>query len=848
MGAYDATTHASVRTARRPTGHKTDETEGEAEKVGRGAERGAAALALPKRNGAERSAAALALPTHRANEARERPQASTGGAGAVGAAAAGEWAAADARRDAGEQRRVAAHVRVVAEEGVGAGIAVGIGIDGGVGVGADTEDQTEARCAAAANGDAVVAIGEREQRRYTCQHTDEVIAGTDGEGAGIRQLASVRARVRRQQGVMRWIVRRYPHAAPHMRYRHEQVRAAATPMPRHEFFPTVPPTQSVRQAIELVAQRGAMPAAVVREAYEAATTWMPRESPAIPRPGTHPAVTGTLKPAAIADMVAAVGGPDVLAAAAYGGADLGYSGPRLSVYRDAATNAYGRAHLVDAAVQEGVALRHVLDVTELYEADPTLPIIMSMMRIVDKAPRLGSPTGKARIVHDATIGDGASANSFTHPALMPVATLHTCAQVAAAVVAMREARPTAQVLLQSYDIEKAYKAFPIRPACWWTMAFGWLRRVYWCTVVHFGHRAGGNWLVALVLVVVQFLRLSGVGAFEHVDDIITVAYAEDAQRADSAVLAACASVGLPVSAAKLAAAGPPSVVKAWCGWVFDTAAMTMAPDGDRLTDARMRIQVALEDRHVTVHQMQSISGKLMAISQGMPHMRAFLVAMRQCIPTGAGGMRHISLSAAAKADLRLWAAVLESYVGVSVMAPQQQQSAVRVYTDASTSGWGWWSPELQIFGSGAWPVGDDTHINVREGGVIALATASVAALGVARLDVWTDSKVARDVLEGHATGSVAMTPVLRAHTHCVSSRGIHAPTHHVPGVQNGVADGLSRGTLAALRAVSPDSRQIDAPPDWLEQLQLSAAPWEPLWTIAMTGAAGARLQSDTDTR
>lgn len=625
------------------------------------------------------------------------------------------------------------------------------------------------------------------------------------------------------------------HAGYRSRFTRRLRRKRRPPAPSREFFPRLLPGGDTHAAISAVARRACIPAHAVAAAVSCASSWRPR-------PLTHPPAKGTcpiprpLDAAAISLLLAPPHMRSVLVDTATHGMDTMYAGPRLRAWRDNHPSAYAHADVIDGIIATHLRRGWMIDVTELYEADPMLPAIVAPFAVVPK-----KQPGKWRIILDGSFGIGTCVNDYIDPSPLGAPLMSTCDEFRESIVRLRAARPDATILIYTTDYSDAYKTIGVRVDDWWQLAQCWRGRVYWNIAAPFGLRSSGHYLCALSHSVCPTVEaICGYRPSVFVDDSALAAYAADMPFAAGTLDAVAAAVGLQPNADKRELAGPPATQATWVGWVWDTAAMTMSLPADKLTSLRTTVSLHATRRRINRRALESVLGAMYHASRGVRHVRAF---MSECLALlrGCRGARHwIRLTPAARLDLALWRDFLEAFNGVSLLAPPPPSASL--FTDACTSwGFGFYSPELGVYGCGAWPPElAGLHINILEQLIAVVAAYLVATLSSApsalHVHIRCDNTSA---VAAASTGRAAPGPaarIARAQAFFSALTGSLFTASHVQGSSNGVADGLSRGSLP------PEvvhCRKLMVPPELLTAVALSERPWSALKPGSVTAPGGA---------
>lgn len=562
--------------------------------------------------------------------------------------------------------------------------------------------------------------------------------------------------------------------------------------PSREFSPRGLAPGFMPDAIASVSRETGLDPSVVSAAVSSASSW------SRPAPYTSPPPGSTYVPSRLSlSGILALGAPPdeeaALVSLATRGASTLSTPPRSRAWRDNHPSAYAHAHVVDDLVAAHRREGWLIRVTDLYRADPLLPVLVSPMAVVPK-----STPGKFRLILDGSSHVGDCVNDFSHLEAVDTPLLASFDAIVSDINALRDSDPATPILLVTTDFSDAYKQVPIRADDWWQLAQVWRGEVYWNVAAAFGLRASGHHLGLLTRAFAR--RITALCAHRphtYVDDGLLAALAHDMPACREAMEGVPRSCGMPLSAK---AAGAASTQKVFCGWLFDTEAMTISLPSAKLAKLRADVARLSGARRVRRPDLVSLLGALYAASKAIRHSRAYLSTIQSAL-VGATGY-WVTLSAEARDDVAHWLELLDLFNGVSFM--RLPPPSATVLSDACTSvGYGWVCHELRIYGRGSWAVDEPAlageHINVLE-----LAAGLAAADAVAaRLPVGSHVQLLADNTTAVASikrGQGARGPLehaLRSLALFRDARPFSLSTAHLQGVLNVDADALSRGHLPA---------------------------------------------------
>ena len=484
---------------------------------------------------------------------------------------------------------------------------------------------------------------------------------------------------------------------------------------------------------------------------------------------------------------------------------------------------------------------------------PTPNLFVSPIGAVPKA------NGKPRVIHNLSHPfHGASVNAGI-PSVE-----EKCASFADATHAVL--RTGRGCFLIKLDVEAAYTQIPVRREDWHLLGFWWLDAYFYERVLPFGLRSSCRlWELFALALHYFFEKFMGVPIVIHyVDDFLFVFQHEERARALlPAVLLLCAELGVPMAAEKTEG---PTTCLTFLGLELDTVALTAKLPRKKL-DELLRLTrewVAEVDKKRTLHDLQSLRGKLNFACQVVPPGRFF---MRALIERGAVMVRDVAarlfrhdparlhamtwpekakaasrskrgwtVTPAMREDLQWWVDHLTDWNGVGLLLEQEwindaaAGGVIELQTDACQRGYG--AVRQERWFEGAWRP-DQMAVAQRgcEAGGFSIAFLELHAIVQAAATwgpQWTGRRVlfltdsmtsVHDILtKGSRSADKRMTHLLRHQARLAIQHQFEFRAQHIPGVTNIHADVLSRdGDCVLFRAQRP---QAAAEPSAAEAIPL----------------------------
>ena len=351
------------------------------------------------------------------------------------------------------------------------------------------------------------------------------------------------------------------------------------------------------------------------------------------------------------------------------------------------------------------------------------------------------------------------------------------------------------------DIRHTFRLCPVRPADWPLLCYKWAGRVYVDLRLPFGARSSPfiftqfaealHWIAVHVRGCLHVLR--------YLDDYFLARASQAACARDlDAFQDLCRDLGVPLAPEKLVL---PTLCLQFLGITLDSSLQEMRLPPDKLARLRACLPAWRTRQECTKRELLSLIGVLSFAFKVVRPGRIFLRPLIDLSMTVPALAHHISLTAAARADIAWWVEFLPSWNGRAFFPPPPVAAAALGFaTDASGVGLG------AVFGQqwlyAAWPPAFRAyHINVLELFAVAVA---VHCWGGERHDaqilLHTDNM---PVVQVWATGTCKCPHIMllmRRLFFFLAQRNVNLRLAHVPGCQNINADMLSRLQVEEFRS------------------------------------------------
>lgn len=385
--------------------------------------------------------------------------------------------------------------------------------------------------------------------------------------------------------------------------------------------------------------------------------------------------------------------------------------------------------------------------------------------------------------------------------------------------------------LWAADIQSAYRHIRVHPADRHLLVFQWpAGAFYYEERLPFGLSSSPFLWDCLARLLTWFSSCLGADRIERWVDDFAGASAPgtgDAQRSMDVFLQVCQQAHVRVSMPKLQ---PPTHTLEWVGLIWDTTNMVQKLPEGKLAELQALLQHWRQRKKATLKELESLLGKLRYCAQVIPPGRAFtqrvatmVAALQRQRLNGLRSYHHVYLPSDVRADLDEWAGFFSTFNGRRIIPPPITHTAT---TDASGSigmGGFWqdqwffqkWTPAILLLHS---THGREVGSTIIE--LLAIATA-VAIWAVAWANttvlIRSDNQGAVEAMTRGHSSSGTTAKLIRFITRLAMDHSIEVRVQYIPGVDNVIADAISRAKWTQFRQLLPTARADPTPiPGWMD--------------------------------
>lgn len=370
-------------------------------------------------------------------------------------------------------------------------------------------------------------------------------------------------------------------------------------------------------------------------------------------------------------------------------------------------------------------------------------------------------------------------------------------------------------VLVKLDVEAAYKQVAVCRGDWPLLGFKWLGKYYFELTLPFGLRSScrlWDWYAAALQFFFEALGIDVV--IHYIDDFLFVVKSRDqAQQHLARALALCEELGIPMAAKKTEG---PTTCLVFLGIEIDTLLMRARVPDEKLAELRRLTSVWRSKSSATVKELQSLAGVLNFAACVVRPGRFFIRSIfARAAAQAAKPHQQWTLNAEVRADVEWWHDFAGDWNGISLLYEQEWTDAPRIelFTDACQSGLGarfgteWfeqrWTDEHRAA----------ARRNLRDSmpfyelfALVAAASTWGARWAGKKIIFRCDCEPVVFAVNSGGSSDPGMAHLLRQ-LGLIACRGqFDFRCEHIAGVDNGVADVLSRdGDCAQFRALCPDA-------------------------------------------
>ena len=413
-------------------------------------------------------------------------------------------------------------------------------------------------------------------------------------------------------------------------------------------------------------------------------------------------------------------------------------------------------------------------------------------------PKSGQP-GKWRLILDLSSPEGFSVNDGIDPKLCSL----SFATVDEAVSQILKRGTNS--LLAKIDIEHAYRNIPVHIDDRPLLGMEWNSTIFVDTVLPFGLRSAPKIFSSIADALEWILLKKGVSfSLHYLDDFLTVGEADSDQckRNLELICSICKFLGIPLKIQKIEG---PSMCLIFLGIELDTVRLEMRLPVERIAHLKDLLRSWVGKKHCQKRELLSLIGKLSHACKVVVAGRLFLRRMIDTAKTARRLCHWIHLNSDFHSDLEWWLVFLDYWNGRSMMEVHSAfRPDVTLWTDASGA-WGcgaaWEHRWIQCPWNGIW---QSESIATKELLPIVLAVAVWGPHWQSKhLLVRCDNMAVVQVINAQNCRDPSLLHLMRGLHFFSALYDIQLKAQHIAGIQNTIADAISRNFLQILHRENP---------------------------------------------
>ena len=482
---------------------------------------------------------------------------------------------------------------------------------------------------------------------------------------------------------------------------------------------------------------------------------------------------------------------------------LGYTGPRVNSSARNLVSARVNANILQCKIDRELQLGRIAGP---FSRPPFPNFRCSPIGLIPKqAP------GEFRLIHNLSSPLGDSVNDHIDPAIATVS--YTSFDDAVGLVS----RLGKGALMAKSDIKSAFRLLPVHPDDFDLLGFSVSGQLYYDKCMPMGCSISCVTFERFSTFLEYCTRkVAGTPNILHyLDDFFFAGRAQSTEcaRALTSFTVTCTEFGVPLAIDKTEG---PATHMTFLGLEIDSVAQEVWVPSEKVLSVLNKLEDALAKQKLTLRELQSLIGSLNFVCKAIRPGRAFL--RRLCdLTSGVRKPHHrIRISPGARSDMIAWREFLAHFNG-SVIFPEGawlSSGALHLYTDASAEiGFG-------AFFNGRWAQGlwpqklYSQHFSIAFLELFPIALALRlwgSALRNKRVLFWCDNEAVVSIINRQSSKCSHIMKLVRRFVSLCLRLNIHFKARHVPGVDNGIADALSRFQMDRFRRLAPEADLVMTP-------------------------------------
>lgn len=479
------------------------------------------------------------------------------------------------------------------------------------------------------------------------------------------------------------------------------------------------------------------------------------------------------------------------------GFDIGHNGPRHGFLSPNLPSSYEHPSVIDKHLLKECQAERIAGP---FDTLPFANLQCSGMGVVPKKD------GKWRVINHLSAPCGQSVNDYINPEEFSL----RYTSVDDAVNICSKLGPG--TLLAKIDLENAFRQCPVREADYHLLGMQWRGKFYYDKCLPFGLRSA-PYLFNLVATALDWIikdQSNSPYVLHYLDDFLFAGPANSncCKNILEIAQSVCSHVGVTIKTEK--SVGPTTTIT-FLGIQIDTLSQTIRVPQEKLNEILIETDALVKRKKCTKRELLSIIGKLSFAAKAIPAGRIFI---RRLIDTSMKTHKlhhYVNLNTETRADLQWWLDFASSWNGQSfflepIWTPSTQFD---LFTDASGSiGYGaYWRGNWL---SSPWQT-QHVNLSIEWKELYAIVVAAMTwghAWKSKKLIVHCDNHAVVDIWHSHTSRSPLLMKLVRKLFFTAASYNFNIIIQHIPGIDNSIADALSRSQMARFRSLAPEANPL----------------------------------------
>lgn len=376
--------------------------------------------------------------------------------------------------------------------------------------------------------------------------------------------------------------------------------------------------------------------------------------------------------------------------------------------------------------------------------------------------------------------------------------------------------------LAKADVSDAFKVMPLHPSQWPLFGVKWRGKMFFSVRLTFGCRSSPKIFDTLAEALCWILLNNDKLPFvlHLLDDFLLVDFPSATPDVSiSALKRTFSHLGIPLSEEKTI--GPVKVIE-FLGITLDSNLMQASLPAEKLSRIRQVMHDACASQSFCKRELLSLLGHLNFAMRVIPQGRSFVSRLLDLSKTVENLSDIITIDAGCRSEFRFWAQLLEKWNGISFFHNDFAESspALNLYTDAAPS-IGFGGVYNKQWFAGAWPA----ELRALPPDVSSTALLELYPIVIAcllwgkhwerkRIIFFCDNEATVAIINKGRSSIPFINKFMRRLTWLSITGNYVIRAVHIPGLNNQVADSLSRFNLQKFHLLCPGAARtsLECPP------------------------------------